>query len=427
MLNFRSIFGIFLVILISSILSFCSAGTEIDTALVSIDTGLGRVNRNISRSAAPMNILSIQLSVTGEYMNDMFHEIPLDTGAIVLEVDAGKSRRFDIMAYISPGDPGIVKSCRGSAIMDLKPGREVDLAIEMRIYETKIVIPDYGNSRIVQIDGFAGSDEDIDSSWVSLNNEDLGYDTFAPRDIDFDHLGRIYIAADHNGVESIIRIDNIYDTGPYESFPDPGTTDIWTLSIDREGGFVYYADNSRVYRCGLDGSGNAVFLSSAVNEEIDFGDAICGIAVDSAAGRFYVACQDYVISQNEIIFYVYDIDTLALLSSFSEYSGSSGDVTVAPSGIYGAVYDPDGDNTIIQFEYDSDSGVLSSTGFYVSSIYGFVKFLPPVNRGICFFDETAQGEYEDRVVYMDDIDGVGRRDYGETGTGVGQFRFFLPL
>ena len=79
--------------------TFCSYEESKGTAVVTIDTGLGK-SRALSRAEAPSNIASISLTITGRYMSDIFEEIDVNTGVKELEVPAGKSRTFEINAVV---------------------------------------------------------------------------------------------------------------------------------------------------------------------------------------------------------------------------------------------------------------------------------------------------------------------------------------
>ncbi|MDH7555081.1 MAG: hypothetical protein QHH74_15675, partial [Spirochaetota bacterium] len=72
-------------------------------------------------------VYSIIVNVTANDMETITRDVPLDTGRITLEVPAGSQRTFEVVGY----DDGGNRYYGGIATVDLSPGQQVNLNIEM--------------------------------------------------------------------------------------------------------------------------------------------------------------------------------------------------------------------------------------------------------------------------------------------------------
>jgi len=144
-------------------------------------------------------------------------------------------------------------SFKGEKEQDLLNKTEAEIPIQFNLYETKLVIPDAENNRIVQMDDMTGADSQ----------------------------GRIYIANYYNNSEDrgLIRIDDINDTTS-DTIISSRTK---ALAIDRANGWIYYTDGNQISRCDYDGNNQKQYSMS-------FGD-IRGMAVDNQ-GMVYIAFHD---------------------------------------------------------------------------------------------------------------------------------------
>ncbi|MEW6525833.1 MAG: hypothetical protein AB1444_04100 [Spirochaetota bacterium] len=133
-----------LIIAIMVIATIVSCSYE-NTATVTIDTGIrqqahlnwfGRVLALLSFSqplqadpvpGLPYSITQIKLFIKASDMETIEESIPLDTGKITLEVPAGSQRTFEVVGYDESG----YRYYGGITTVDLSPGQEVNLNIEM--------------------------------------------------------------------------------------------------------------------------------------------------------------------------------------------------------------------------------------------------------------------------------------------------------
>jgi len=128
-----------------AIVAFVSCSYE-NTATVTIDTGIRQqaqldwfdrvlvmVGLVTPVQADPVpdplysSITSIIVTVTATDMETITRQIPLDTGKITLDIPAGSQRTFEVVGYDESGN----RYYGGIATVDLAPGQQVNLNIEM--------------------------------------------------------------------------------------------------------------------------------------------------------------------------------------------------------------------------------------------------------------------------------------------------------
>ncbi|HOM11213.1 MAG TPA: hypothetical protein PLV81_13805, partial [Spirochaetota bacterium] len=78
----------------------------------------------------PVNLITV--NVSAHDMVTITREIPLETGQITLEVPAGSQRTFEVVAgELAVGAPVFSRYYGGITTLDLSPGQQVNLNIEM--------------------------------------------------------------------------------------------------------------------------------------------------------------------------------------------------------------------------------------------------------------------------------------------------------
>jgi hypothetical protein len=443
----RYSFSSLLILILFSGFFFTTCSTQ-DTARVTINLGLngqasavkpsGFADRflnllTLARSAyaaAPSNITSIVLTVTGSGMADINSTYSAGTSVIDVDIPVGKSRQITVTANIDPADPRAVLAYAGTATVDLKSGESKDIALTMMTAETKIVIPDYQNNRVVQIESLSTGN----SSWKTLTASSpiTGISfafPFSPKDIAFDAQGRIYVANHYNyatGSEVLIfRIDSITGGATSAQSLISGSTGIQAIAIDMKNSILYYATTTQVFRTTLDGVGSTPVLTST---------AIYGINVDDN-GMLYIAYYNgtnYLVSK---------IDPSIGLSSAVTYNlGSTShpsDVVVKSGKIYVSVWTSTPTAQIVQL--DSNLQFVASYGSYTATadgipghFYGPAHFVAILNRKLYIIDDggTVNSMSSlDKLVSIDDITGSNWAAYGSNGgfstsTTPGLFHFY---
>lgn len=157
-------------------------------------------------------------------MDTVRASVDSDKVDVTLDVPSGDNRVVEVFAYTES-----VTSYAGEEV-DLEAGAEKEFEVELRLLETKLVVPDYLNRRVLQFDDISGAGmTELIGSVIGLSGEQFG-----PYDVDFDHLGRIYIC---NYLENdVVRVDDIRGGNPYFFTPSPGSA-INALAVDRQRGY----------------------------------------------------------------------------------------------------------------------------------------------------------------------------------------------
>ncbi|MCK5153404.1 MAG: hypothetical protein KAQ93_03525, partial [Spirochaetales bacterium] len=147
-------------------------------------------------SGSEMETQTITLSAT-EMSTDFIVTIP--EGVIT----------FDLTVEMGVLYTGAVASYFGTTTETISTDN-TNVIITLGVERTKIVVPDYLNSKITQFDDISGSNAlSLSSAAIVSLLFTAGYtlSTFSPHNIDFDNEGRIYIANYAGSTESgFIRI-----------------------------------------------------------------------------------------------------------------------------------------------------------------------------------------------------------------------------
>jgi len=247
----KNIIGSIIIILI--LITGCS--TEKGISIVTINLGLGNQS-NASLldkilhflqtpvyAAPPSNIVKITVNVTASDISTISKEFMPPFGTITIEVSSGIQRTIEVLADTPSA------TIRGVAIVDLEPG-ENTVNISMHLNRTKIIVPDYYNYRLVQMDDMSGT------GFTAINASSIGFmGTLYPYDVDFDDIGRIYIANCYNNNDYhyyIIRVNDFISPSitPIAS----SGSEITCITVDRKRNYIYFADWEKIYRCNLDGT-----------------------------------------------------------------------------------------------------------------------------------------------------------------------------
>ncbi|HNV48736.1 MAG TPA: hypothetical protein PKJ16_16965 [Spirochaetota bacterium] len=359
--------------------------------------------------AAPSNIASVSIVVSAEDIKTFENSYSPPPTYITVTVPAGKSRFIQVIGYVKDGDPSAVLSYRGTLTADLEPGETKEVAMQMVTYETKLVIPDFRNYRIVQIENMAGK------NWIDRNGSQIGYGgAMQPYDIDFDAQGRIYIIS-NSTTPLMVRIDNIYST-TCDTIVTAGLTNP-SIAIDRKSNLVYYTQNandpSTVYRRDTAG-GN---LQSFTLNGVEF---IRGLAVDTD-GILYIATTQKIHKFNPS-------GSGTLIGSYTFQINGARDICVKDDKVF--VSNNAGANGYRFIELDKNLRFVRGYGSVLpggspsgpGKFYGPERIVAKTNRKIFVIDESDPGY--DQLLAFDDIDGENWQSYGSKGVGVGYFKFY---
>jgi len=366
---------------------------------------------NVTFENVPASAQSIALKVTGSNMEETNNTLTASTTAVVT-VPSGSARGFSAESSTAS------VTFKGETETDVLTADNKDITITLSLYETKLIIPDAKNNRIVQIDDMTGA------GWKVLTWSDLGFSNayeFEPYDIDFDSGGRIYIANyAHTGAnKGVFRIDDIDDTG-YDLIV--GEKDVAAMSIDRTNGYIYYSEGwNPVNRKTLEplGSEESFTIPSIGNF------ATNGMSADQNGAVFIANVTD----KNIIKYDPSKPEGSRVIETYS-YTGLSSPWGVLVKGNYLYVADTyvseTNNSPIVRFNIDSPAqytrygsfGATGSPGIF----YGPHVFAAILNKKLYITDDD--GFDSSKLVAIDDITGSGWETYGSAGTGEGQFMFF---
>lgn len=361
--------------------------------------------------AAPSNIASVSIVVSAEDIKTFENSYSPPPTYITVTVPAGKSRFIQVIGYVKDGDPSAVLSYRGTLTADLEPGETKEVAMQMVTYETKLVIPDNKNFRVVQIDDMTGK------NWSTRSGSDISYPggTFYPFDIDFDAIGRIYIVVDDSSANpDLIRIDNISKTS-YTAI-DANQNFLKAIAINRTSGVIYYATNSQLYSCDTNGVGKiSTYTMTGISN-------IYGLAVDNE-GMLFIACG----TSNKIVKYN-PFGNGAVIATYSANLNNGWDVAVKDDAVY--VTNKSGSNGFRIIQLDKDLRFVKGYGSSLASgaaptkgkFYGPDRIVAKSNRRLYVEDE--QGDYDAALLGFDNIDGDNWQSFGSQGTGTNKFKFY---
>jgi hypothetical protein len=246
----RGIIRLFLSIIISLfIISFttCDFSPYEGEATISIDlqellhSGSGADDSDTARIAGVPGsidpyIVSITITISGPGVNKVQRTYAKGVRYITINVPPGSDRTIKVDLNLSSTSPLAVLVYSGEATIDLKAGQIAKVSLFMQPSRTKLVIPDCRNNRIVQIDNISGA------GWYPRTIG--GAAQFLPYDIDFDSMGRIYIANYLDGNPNLIILNGISDAAPITV----DTADqVVAVAVDRLNNILYLCNGGELW------------------------------------------------------------------------------------------------------------------------------------------------------------------------------------
>lgn len=363
----------------------------------------------------PSGLTSFSLTVTGEGMDPIEVNSLPDGGSVILEVPSGTERMFSIEI----GTPSVTLS--GEQTADLEAGRAEEIIIDLTLSDMKLVIPDMLNHRIVQIDDMNGN------GWTERAFPFDGIQEFLPSDVDFDNKGRIYVSNygwSESILEGIVRLDHIGDTN---AVPIVTGTSINTISIDRENNYIYYSDGYSLARKELtDPAGpEQLFNLQAEAELVEFmttgiDAAGNGVVYLANQGVEQVVAYDTTKAEGSRVTAVY----LPLQAGISDVLVRNGELyTTGSYTIEGEVplerYVAGNTSSSMQYGFFSLSPDTSPGAFY-----GPQRFVESMDGRFYIIDDDGNNK---KLVSLADYTGAAWDTYGTSGTGTGEFLFFMTI
>ncbi len=357
---------------------------------------------------------SITLKVTGPDMDPVEVSYSSIPSVINLAIPEGNDRSFELTVSTGPAYIGTIATFTGTATSDINSDGTV-VTLNMGIGSTKIIVPDYSNSRVLQFDDISGSNEvtlsaldnPVFAAWLTANT----ISGFLPNDIDFDSQGRIYIA-NTDPSEGIIRVDNIQGLNPYAFGV---SSQVVALTVDRKKNVIYYTDGTTVYSNNLEGSDPQLINGIG-------GEGLYGLTIDNQ----YL----YMADNGGIAIIKYDLtnNTSITFNNTGNILSSPWDVMVKGDKLFVANLNGAADNQILEL----NTSDLSLTGYYGTStssvdttagmFYGPRRFVAQMNDEITIIDDTFG---IDKLIQMDNITGDNWKTLPNGPTDDGQLLFMF--
>ncbi len=368
--------------------------------------------------SAPAAFSSITVRVTGPDIA-LIEKSFAPYSNISMSVPAGALRNFEVTAYVAPGDPSAALSFRGTASANCPAGSTVNVPVFMGLNETRIVVPDIGNARVVVKNS-------IHSGWhvISLFSQ--------PMDIDFDARGRIYVV--DQSMYYVWRLENINDTNPLQISSYDW---LYCLAVDRYRNRIFYSDESILFQNNLSG-GNETEKSLGV-----FPLELTEIyAMDAAPdGMLYIVgyALDDPMNDYAIIKYNPDansgngavVSTSLHNSEITALLSNPEDIQVKLPYLYVSNSSGAPNSLILKIRVSGDSFILvdsfgTSTSTYPDTLpgyfYGPLQFVGLNNDGLTIMDDFSV-DYSRLVFFDNNLTSGWATLGGASGNGVDQFNF----
>ncbi len=402
------------------------------TACFDSSAGSARVTVNFGpvpvedagRAAAPSGVTGITLTVEADDMETVSETVPMETGSLTLYLPAGSSRYFSVIARGS----GTITEYRGETTADLIAGEARDISLQMRVTDTKIVIPDFRSSggRLVQIDDMDGNGwQVLDGDGILFSGTPLGAMPFKPYDTAIDNKGRIFIANNYGGSgdvnNCIIRIDNIAGDNAVRSSSTGYDYGPVALDFDEENNILYYcvnlSDVSVVYRVDPE-------TFSEIDNFLVTNMPVRGISVEGES--------IYITHGQDVGQYVSRYDSAGNL--LGQYGGDGSimdnwDVLVKNDAVFMTNASGDAGHRILEFDRElttlnGNIGTYNAAPTVVGEVMFPKVFVGKRRSGLYILDDHHSSDSEDRVLFMRDIEGNGWDSFRPGDIGELYFQLF---
>ena len=405
-------------------------------------------------ATVPATFSSVQVVVSGADIGTIQQTFPY-ADTITMDVPAGVVRHFQVTAFVAPYNAddymtwSAAATFKGEATANVPSGATVSVPVYMIMDESRFVIPDYSNNRIVQFETIQTA---ADTWLTSQDVSNYSISTFNPVDLKFDARGRIYILARYfNGsYDNICRVDNIMAAG-YTTILDPAyftNISINAMAIDKSRNLLYFADSYGTLRQAdlgtlpVTGTHNMLNPYYIPATETQLFSNIIAMDVDTD-GMLYIIAYDssgnpLLIKYNPLIVQHYGESTrygdlVGAPFNFATLGATPLDVQLHGGAVAVLTNSVDG-FALIQFQ-DTPAGFIPGQYFGTVSVgtppqdynfYGPDRFAVRRENMLVIIDEGQDNNYMtiDRLVLTEFGVSEPWDTFGTTGSGVDQFRFY---
>lgn len=308
-----------------------------------------------------------------------------------------------VVAYTAAGDDTGAYSFFGAATTEITEQSHT-VNVTMSLLSSKVIIPDYGNNRMVMIDSM--NDTDF-SSWQEISS-------FPAVDADVDSAGRIYAAAYHpssnnNGLYCIEGFsDNVIPEDRINT-----TNNIIAVAVDKTLDFVYFIDNddgTNLRKYSVSNKTSSIITGLTSISESQFS----GVTGLEASGNGIVYITGYAAFIGK-----YDVSSGSIGLPLATYTGLSSDTKKTILFHNGMLYiSQSGPANLVQLNASMELQGTSS-----ATLVGPQNFIGRFSDCFAFIDEDGNGLI-DTIKSMSTIADVAPASLGTTGSGIGKFIFF---
>ncbi|HPG48941.1 MAG TPA: hypothetical protein PLL11_00050 [Spirochaetota bacterium] len=404
-----------------------------------IDRVLRFFTRDAVAAPAPAAFGNISIRVTGNGIGSIAKDFP-STGVISMTVPGGGPRTFEVTAIIAPGDPSAIFSFYGSTIANVPSGGTVNIPILMSLNETKLLVPDRRNNRLVLLDNLSLA------GWnTTITTSELGAITggFYPHDIDYDSRGRIYIANWVSSGTDIIRMDDLngsnlrqFDINFAGVF---NLTNVIGVAIDRSRDILYCISSTELFKVPLASieNNNMVGVVRLDNPSDAISSNLYGIDVDEDGFPYIV---NGLTGNWRITKYNPDLSTAGIMYQLAFPSLNWGyDIKIEKPYIYVLNSSGAADYQVLKYHIDYESpptatyslvdhfGTNTTTANLADGMfYGPRKFVGIRNDGLFIINNKETVTCLCKMIRLGTLPslGSGWSAFGAHGGGAGQFRFY---
>ncbi len=343
-------------------------------------------------SSLSSQIESVVITVSGPGINTISTTYTTPPRFFYVYVPAGRERTVGLELHLNPGSEYGVLAFGGETVVSLKPGQYQFVQIQMAPIETKVVIPDNLNNRLVQVNNMNGD------GWFDFS-------TGGPVTVAFDSSGRIFKA---NGSTALQVIDYLSATTRFVTF-GPGDQQR-SVAVDTARHYVYHmATYQPLYR--TDSQDDTIWTSFNVQDDVGVRTFHCAaLAVDDEG---FV----YILNDSGLELYKYNPDPAIPGADrvIAQYTipSTPWDVMVKGDYVYIAVNAVNVHSIIrltknLTSPQTFGSAATSSGDTTPGHFFGPRRFMAVVNKKFYVIDEGTitgpeNGYNVNRIVSFDDI------------------------
>ncbi|MFO7729569.1 MAG: hypothetical protein R6V86_02280 [Spirochaetia bacterium] len=395
----------------------------------------GSINPKLSVMGLQSDVTEVNVRVTGQDYQRNVTVTPSDN-RLEFFLPPGDDVKFEVEAANNNVGDSPVYSWGMTRYADLVEGKETELAFTMGPKDTKILVPDKINDRIVQINSLDIS-EDVNSLGADQWQETNAF--YDPSDTALDNQGRIWVSYNYIEATNIDMFENITVAEPSYTSGVIGTA----IVFDRMNSYLYYISGSSTigrFKVTSDISEIGTPETFDLGLESDVATiSTFGIAVDSEGVLYFAGGNQ--LEQNTI--FKYDPERNAGNRIVSMYTNSDilgyfayMDLLVKNNHLY--LTNPNGSSGNVIMKFTRDLQFVGSFGRVIDlssetadqpgEFYGPTRFLATTTNEIYVTDDADNFSFEhlNRIIRFKDINGTNWKAYHPVDVNGDELGLYFP-